>query len=61
MRVEKLCKRESHQKKSFRSVLHMIKLVLENNVFQFKEKEYLQKEGVAIGSKLGRNFAYTYM
>lgn len=43
------------------AVLNMIRTVLENNVFQFNEKEYLQKEGVAIGSKLGRNFACTYM
>ena len=37
----------------------MIKTVLENNVFEFEE--YIQTEGVAIGSKLGRNVARTYM
>ena len=43
-----------------KAVTNMIETV-DNNVFQFNNKEYLQKEGVAIGSKLGRNFACTYM
>ena len=42
-------------------VMAMIKTVLENNVFEFDGNEYIQTEGVAIGSKLGRNFACTYM
>ena len=44
-----------------KAVTNMIETVLYNNAFQFNNKEYLQKEGVAIGSKLGRNFACTYM
>ena len=42
-------------------VMAMIKTVLENNVFEFDGKEYIQTEGVAIGSKLGRNFACATM
>ena len=39
----------------------MIELVLDENNLRILDKNYLQKEGVAIGSKLGRNFACTYM
>ena len=39
----------------------MIKLVLENNNFVFNGKEYQQVDGTAIGSKLGKNYACTYM
>ena len=42
-------------------VMAMIKTVLENNVFEFDGKEYIQTEGVAIGSKLGRNLDCAYM
>ena len=42
-------------------VIEMIKMVLENNVFGFGETNYMQKEGIAIGSRLGKNFACTYM
>ena len=42
-------------------VMAMIKTILENNVFEFDGNEYIQTEGVAIGSKLGRNFACAYM
>lgn len=37
-------------------VMQMITTVLENN-----GKQYIQKEGMAIGSRLGRNFACVYM
>ena len=43
-------------------VLEVIELVLDNNNFQLGEsRNYRQTEGTAIGSKLGRNFACTYM
>ena len=42
-------------------VLEMIKLVLENNIFEFNNKRYKQIEGTAIGSRLGRNYACTFM
>ena len=41
--------------------MEMIKTVLDNNNFSLGEKHYLQKGGVAIGSKLGRNFACSFM
>ncbi len=43
------------------AVIEMIETVLENNVIEFCGQEYRQKEGVAIGSKLGRNYACCYM
>ncbi|VDI75886.1 Hypothetical predicted protein [Mytilus galloprovincialis] len=42
-------------------ILEMIKLVLEGNNFRLIDRDFLQNEGVAIGSKLGKNFACTYM
>ena len=36
-------------------------LVLDNNYLHFNGKFYIQKEGTAIGSKLGRNYACTYL
>ena len=44
-----------------KAVIGMIETVLDSNVFHFNNKEYLQTKGVAIGSKLGRNVAFTYM
>ena len=43
-------------------VLEMIELVLDNNNFSLGSSEhYVQVEGTAIGSKLGRNYACTYL
>ena len=43
-------------------VLEMIELVLENNNFSVGgSKHYIQINGTAIGSKLGRNYACTYL
>jgi hypothetical protein len=42
-------------------VLAMIQTVLDNNNFQFLDKCYIQTEGVAIGSRLGKSFACSYM
>ena len=39
----------------------MLDFVLENNFFTFNNRNYLQIEGTAIGSRLGRNYACTYM
>ena len=41
--------------------MRMIENVLDNNVFDFNGKEYIQTEGLAIGSRLGKNFACAYM
>ena len=42
-------------------ILEMIDVVLENNNFQFGDQNYTQKEGTAIGSRLGMHYASTYM
>ena len=42
-------------------VLKMIKVVLDNNNFNLGNKHYIQTNGIAIGSKLGKNFACSYM
>ena len=36
-------------------LMELAKLVLDNNEFDFEGESYLQKEGTAIGSKLGKN------
>ena len=41
--------------------MEIIRTVLYNSTFGFGDRNYIQKEGVAIGSRLGKNFAYTYM
>jgi hypothetical protein len=40
-------------------IIKLIDLVLSNNNFKFKEKDYIQTEGTAIGSKLGMNYTCT--
>ncbi|XP_053394169.1 uncharacterized protein LOC128555550 [Mercenaria mercenaria] len=42
-------------------VVKMIEVVLNNNNFNLGGKHYIQKKGIAIGSKLGKNFACSYM
>ncbi|MES9884726.1 MAG: GIY-YIG nuclease family protein [Sedimenticola sp.] len=42
-------------------VISMITLVLDNNNFQFNGQHFLQVDGTAIGSRLGKNYACTYM
>ena len=37
------------------------RMVLDNNEFTFEGKNYIQIDGTAIGSKLGKNYACTYM
>ena len=39
----------------------MIETVLDNNNFDLGEKHYKQTDGVAIGSRLGKNFACSFM
>ena len=43
------------------AVLTLIETVLDNSTFSFNHKNYKQIDGTAIGSKLGRNYACTYM
>ena len=43
-------------------LIEVNELVLDNNNFQLGEnRNYIQTDGTAIGSKLGRDFACTYM
>ena len=42
-------------------VLNMMDLVLDNNNFTFAGEHFIQKEGTAIGSHLGMNYASTYL
>ena len=43
-------------------VLEMIELVLDNNNFNLTpDSQYIQTDGTAIGSRLGRNYACTFM
>ena len=46
---------------STQTVLEMMDMVQENNSFSFANKHYIQKEGTAIGSHLGMNYASTYL
>ncbi len=39
----------------------MITAVLQNNVFEYGGIQYIHKDGTAIGSKLGKNDACTYL
>ena len=39
----------------------MLDLVLENNNFSFNDNHYIQREGTAIGSHLGMNYACTFL
>lgn len=43
------------------AVLQMMDFILENNNFEFNGQHYTQIDGTAIGSKLGRNYACTYL
>ena len=42
-------------------VIVMMDTVLENNTFSFNDEHFIQTEGTAIGSRLGLNYASTYM
>ena len=42
-------------------VLKMIEVILDNNNFNLGNMHYIQTNGIAIGSKLGKNFACSYM
>lgn len=42
-------------------MLEVISTVLEINNFSLGDNHYIQKEGVDIGSRLGKNFACSYM
>ena len=54
---------EQKSKKTLKTetVQEMIETVLDSNVFSFNCTQYIQTDGVAIGSRLGRNYACTFM
>ena len=39
----------------------MIKLVLERNIFRFREKYYTQKKGICMGTPMAPNYANLFM
>jgi hypothetical protein len=39
----------------------ILKIVLENNYFKYKDKFYMQKKGIALGSKCGPSIANLYV
>ena len=43
------------------AMMEMIQTVLGNSAFGFGDKSYIQKEGIAIGLRLGKNFACANM
>ena len=53
--------RRIHPEISTDAVVELIQTVLVNNNFQFDHDNYMQKDGTAIGSKLGMHYACTYM
>ena len=48
-------------KTNIETSFEMMETVLDNNYFYFNNKTYVQTSGTAIGSKLGKNYACTYL
>lgn len=62
--IEKVLNQRQKKEVDTNSILEMMEAVLENNYFSFNIKQYIQyiqTEGTAIGSKLGRKNACVYM
>ena len=59
--IENALNRRSNQSIPTNDVLEMMDMVLENNNISFADKHFIQKEGTAIGSQLGMNYASTYL
>ena len=53
--------KRKHKSIATDAVMQMLEVTLDNNIFQLNNKNYIQTEGTAIGSRLGRNFACTYL
>ncbi len=58
---EKAVNNSSNQDIKTSAVLDMITAVLQNNVLGYGGTQYIQKDGTAIGSNLGKNYACTYL
>ena len=48
-------------KESLKRISKLIELVLTNNHFQFKDVDYLQKLGTAMGTRMAPSFASLFM
>ena len=46
---------------SSKSLVELAELALKNNVFEFDEITYLQKQGTAIGNKMAHTYAILFM
>ena len=59
------CKRALDARKNHKiptdAMITLMTTVLKNNIFKFGDQNYRQKDGTAIGSKLGKHFSCTYM
>ena len=58
---ERALNERTSKKIDTKSAMKLLELTLDNNVFGFNGTEYVQVEGTAIGSRLGRNYACTYL
>ena len=58
---EKALRQRTNQTLPTNAVLEMLDLVLENNHFNFKGKNFIQTKGTAVGSHLGMNYACTFL
>ena len=59
--MERSLEARSLKKIPTEEILELSEIVLENNEFTFEKEAYVQKEGTAIGSRMGKNYACTYM
>merc|ERR1711989_119271 len=59
--MEKNLEGRSTKKIPTNDLMELERLVLDNNEFQFEGESFVQREGTAIGSKLGKNYACAYM
>ena len=53
--------KRTNQKIPTDKAMEIIELVLDNNIFLFNNTHYIQKDGTAIGSRLGRSYPGTFM
>ena len=59
--MQESLERRNEKKIPTEDLLELSELVLKSNEFQFEGENFIQKEGTAIGSRMGKNYACTYM
>ena len=59
--MEESLEKRTVKKIPTKDLLELGDMVLRSNEFTFEEERYRQKEGTAIGSKMGKNYACTFM